>query len=117
MAASEVLGDILQKKQRSNLNFNLNLLRKSFTKDIPPSTSAVPKTVTSIPVTEELKSENSELKDQNFQLLEQVEDLIAANQTFRDTVQVLEEKISKIEKAAFKEYEEKKHEVTMLKQL
>ena len=71
--------------------------------------------MTSIPVTEELKSENSELKDQNFQLLEQVEDLIAANQTFRDTVQVLEEKISKIEKAAFKEYEEKKHEVTMLK--
>ena len=47
--------------------------------------------------------------------MEQVEDLIAANQTFRDTVQVLEEKISKIEKAAFKEYEEKRHEVIMLK--
>ena len=47
--------------------------------------------------------------------IEQVENLIAANGAFKETVNILEDKISKIEASAVKLYQEKGQEITNLK--
>ena len=120
MAASEVLSDILQNIQKSNLNFKLNItpysayitIRKTFAKNCSPP-AAVLTTVPEISVG--ITQDYCELKVPNIQLLEQVEVLSTAKQSAYDTIKLLEEKISKVEEAAFREFEEKKQEIVLLK--
>ena len=48
-------------------------------------------------------------------LIEQAENLIAANGAFKETVNILEDKISKIEASAVKLCQEKGQEITNIK--
>ena len=123
MAANEVLSDILNNIQDSNLNFNLNLtpysayitIRKSFVKNIAAPALKTSPTGPVISVSEGSLQERCKLIEKNNQLLEQVDALTAANHKSEDTIKVLEEKISKVEEAALRAFEEKKQEIVILK--
>ena len=107
MSASEVLNDILQNIQTSQLNFSMNLtpfsayitIRKSFTKNSNP-----PATVQPVgPVSQDVSRENVILKQQKEELLTKIEALEADHNSAKGTIVVLEDKISKIETSALTE--------------
>ena len=104
MSASEVLSEILGNIQRSNLNFSVNLtpfsayitIRKSFVKSFTPPTTLQP-----LPL-DSASKENILLGEQNEQLLQEVRDLDNVNAFAKETIKILEEKISKVETSSFK---------------
>ena len=125
MEATEAFQSILDSVMSSQLNFHLQLspfsavisLKKSFLRDKtgrplfpPPST------------TPKLKADNDDLQDQNDLLAEevaslksQIQELIGVDEASKDTIELLEDKIAKIEAHALKTYEEKKTEEDVYK--
>ena len=104
MSASEVFSEILGNIQRSNLNFSVNFtpfsayitIRKSFVKSFTPPTTLQP-----LPL-DSASKENILLGEQNEQLLQEVRDLDNVNAFAKETIKILEEKISKVETSSFK---------------
>ena len=119
MAASQALNEILQSVSSSNLNFNVSLtpysayitVRKSFIKNFaPPGNSQEVSTTT-----DDVKQEHSELKNEIEHLLLQLNNTKVEAKTSKDTINILEEKVSKSEAAALKIFEERSLEIVTLK--
>ena len=119
MAASQALSEIIQSVSSSNLNFNVSLtpysayitVRKSFIKNFaPPGNSQEVSTTT-----DDVKQEHSELKNEIEHLLLQLNNTKVEAKTSKDTINILEEKVSKSEAAALKIFEERSLEIVTLK--
>ena len=101
MSASEVFSEILRKIQTSDLNFSINLtpfsayvtIRKSFVKGFNPPTNLQP--------LDSASEEKIVLIEQNEQLQQKVKDPLNVNKVAKDTIKILEEKMSRVEKFAF----------------
>ena len=126
MAAKQAFDHILEQIQSSNLTFQLQLspfsasisLKKSLIKDkngnplFPPP--ELHQTLAEVPDCD-IKPENNQLISENNLLKQEITELESSYKSSQDSIKVYEEKISKIESAALKSFEEKKNEVSALK--
>ena len=125
MVGKTAFNNIIEQIQSSNLNFQLQMspfsasisLKKSLIKDkfgnilFPPTHLHQ----THANVTHDTKPDNSLPLSENYGLKQEIKDLESVNKTSQDTIKLLEQKISKVEAAALKLFEEKKVEVATLK--
>ena len=120
MLAKKTFDQIIENVQSSNLNFQLQLspfsacisLKKSFVKDTHGNILLPPP----IKVTDtDLQHENSKLVSENDRLNSKILEIQECNRLKDETIKVLEEKVTKAEASALKEYVDKKNEVTALK--
>ena len=115
MSAREVMDEIILNVKKSNLNFNINLtpfsayitIRNSFTKSFSPSASTLPQPVKN--------ASDDLLNQQKDQHVKEIDELNAANKASRDTIKILEDKISKIEASALRAFDERRQETATLK--
>ena len=115
MSASLVMEEIILNVKKSNLNFNINLtpfsayitIRNSFTKSFSPPASTLPQPVKN--------ASDDLLNQQKDQHVKEIDELNAANKASRDTIKILEDKISKIEASALRAFEERRQETATLK--
>ena len=122
MVGKTAFNNIIEQIQSSNLNFQLQMspfsasisLKKSLIKDkfgnilFPPTHLHQ----THANVTHDTKPDNSLPLSENYGLKQEIKDLESVNKTSQDTIKLLEQKISKVEAAALKLFEEKKVEAT-----
>ena len=114
MAAKEIFNTVIQSVKDSNLNFTMNLtpfsahitIKSSFIKSFsPPPTPSHLKPV----------AEDYLLIDENQELIEEIKKLQERSLAFADTIQILEDKLSKSEDCARKYVAERNEETTTLK--
>ena len=122
ISAHDVCHQLLYQLRLSNLHFALSetphsvqiMLRKRFLKD-----SNGPATKTSehfsLQDYENLKHQNSLLISENKEFKEQIEELQVLTTSSKETVDILEEKISKVEASALKSFEARNIETSTLK--
>ena len=111
MTADKALTGILHSVQSSKLNFNVSLtpysayitIRRSFIKNFA-SHGALQ---TDSNIHDDLKLENVQLKKDVNHLLGQVNNLNVEAKTAKDTINILEDKVSKSEAAALKVFKER----------
>ena len=120
MSSSEVMNEILQYIQNSNLNFNINLtpfsayitIRNSFNRNFIQASSD-PKAVET--VSKEQLKQNILLDEKVKQLLKEIEDLHAHEKASNNTIKILEKKVSEAEITTYRILEEKNLETANLK--
>ena len=111
MAADKALTGILQSVKSSKLNFNVSLtpysayitIRRSFIKNF----SSQGNLQTDQNIHDDLKLTNIQLKKEVNHLLEQVNNLNVEAKAAKDTINILEDKVSKSEAAKLKVFEER----------
>ena len=123
MVAKRTFDYLLEQIQSSNLNFHLKVspfsalisLKKSLVKDkygkilLPPCPASpnLPKQLQD--------HEQTRLLDENHHLKLEVESLKVSFISSKETIQILEQKISKMEASALKSFEERSVEISTLK--
>ena len=103
MAADQALTEILQRVHSSNLNFSVNLtpysayitVRKSFIKNLPQGNLQKVSTLN-----DDLKLKNTQFKEERNHLFVQMNNLNDEAKASKDTINILEEKVSKSEASA-----------------
>ena len=114
MAAQEVFHQLMYQLRSSNLNFILSetpysaqiLLRKRFLKEASGPSS----NFSSLN-----QNHDTELQNKNDSLAKLVQDLSLSNESSKETVNILEDKIAKIEAEAMKNYKDSSDKVDTLK--
>jgi chromosome segregation ATPase len=122
MVAKKSFENILEQIQSSNLNFQLQLspfsanisLKKSFIKD-KSGNLLLPQNAGCKQKDQEVGHHNSQLESENDHLREQIQELQIAQKSSQETIEILEQKISKIEASALKAFDERNIDTTVLK--
>ena len=123
MVAKRSFDSILEQVQASNLNFQLQVspfsatisLKKTLIRDkfgnllLPPSPI--------LPNHEVFEHQNNllELESENVSLKKEMQELQISKKSSQETIQILEQKIAKVEASALKLFEERNTEVAVLK--